>query len=62
MRPDFTAEMCYFMRSRGLLETLYIQYCDEIGIIENPSSQSESGWICYIHTDFGYMFTVVKAN
>ncbi|KKM61661.1 hypothetical protein LCGC14_1529520 [marine sediment metagenome] len=62
MRPVFTNKMCYFMKSRGLLETLYILYSDELEIIDNPTFQNDLGWICYIHTDSGYLFTVVKAK
>lgn len=62
MQPIFTAKMCYFMRSCGLLETLYIQYFNELEIIEISSLQNDPGWIAYIHKDFGYLFTVVKAK
>lgn len=57
-----TTEVWYPMYALGLLETLYIQYFDELTVFEVASRGTDPGWITFVHRSAGSLFTIVKAK
>lgn len=62
MESISTTEVWYSMYALGLLETLYIQYSDELTVFEVASRGTDPGWITFVHRSVGSLFTIVKAK